>query len=72
MEAFAKDLNVDELSNTDDDVECCILKWNNIVTDAMDKHAPMKSKRVPIRERKLWFTESLNQHWLLVRWKERN
>ena len=67
---FAKDLNVDELNNIDDDHKCFISKCNKVVTDTINKHAPMKRKRAPIRERKLWFQESLNQHQLFVRRKE--
>ena len=76
FESFWNDANLDELSKPVEDCENANIEeflntCNDIITHALDKHAPLRMSKRKVRPRRLWYSEELQAQRCTVRNRER-
>ena len=63
IEAFMNDIHSSQLLNTDllvsDDLDRLVGMYNSVLSELLDKHAPLKSKEITIRPKLPWITDEI-------------
>ncbi|XP_072051779.1 uncharacterized protein [Amphiura filiformis] len=62
MDAYKEDIAASELETAPlDNTYDLVDKYNNVLSELLDKHAPIKTKKVVLRLRQPWFSDSLHR-----------
>ena len=72
LTAFQSDIESSNLSeNSSSNATDLVLRYNNTLSEILDKHAPLRSKVVRLREARPWYSEEIAQEKSIRRAKER-
>ena len=56
---FKKDILTSLVSDASDDASTLVNKYNTVLRELLDKHAPQKTKMVTLRPKVPWFTDAI-------------
>ena len=59
VDQFKKDILTSLVSDASDDASALVNKYNTVLRELLDKHAPQKTKMVTLRPRVPWFTDAI-------------
>lgn len=59
------------MHNKTTDVTTLVQQYNDGMAEIMDKHAPIKTKKIKIKHHQPWFNDRLKSEIKLRRWKEK-
>jgi hypothetical protein len=73
VEEFSQDIkNSDLYRNPEDDIGDLVSQYNNVLTEILDKHAPVIEKQITVRPHMPWYTEKLKAQKCIRRQLERS
>ena len=59
------------MHNKTTDVTTLVQEYNDSMAEEMDKHAPIKTRKIKIKHHQPWFNDRLKSEIKLRRWKEK-
>ena len=70
-DSFARDVAtvMGEIKNLE--LDEMVDRYNSVLAELLDKHAPTKWKEIKVRHNQSWFLDRIKEEIRLCRWKER-